>query len=108
MFARILNFEVKPEKKEDLVKALKNQIVPILKKQNGFLEILPFFPEKMREEKVCAVSLWATPSDAERYERDLYPKVHDILKPFLTTTIDVKVYHLETTVCERFVESLAA
>ncbi len=60
MFARILNFEVKPEKKEDLEKALKNQIVPILKKQNGFLEILPFFPEKMREEKVYAISLWTT------------------------------------------------
>lgn len=108
MFARILSFDVKLEKKEDLVKALKNQIVPILKKQNGFLEILPFFPEKMREEKVCTISLWATPSDAERYEREIYVRVHDILKPFLTSPIDVKNYHLETTVCERFVETLAA
>jgi heme-degrading monooxygenase HmoA len=108
MFARILNFDVKPEKKEDLVKALKHQIVPILKRQNGFLEILPFFPEKMREEKVCVVSLWTTPSDAERYERDVYSDVHDLLKPFLTTSIDVKRFHLETSVCERFVESLAA
>lgn len=107
MFARILNFEVKPEKKEDFVKALKNQIVPILKKQNGFLEILPFLPEKMRDLKVCAVSLWTTPSDAERYEREIYPKVYDILKPLLTTPIDVNNYHLETTVCERFVEALA-
>ena len=108
MFARILNFEVKPEKKEDFVKALKNQIVPILKKQNGFQEILPFFPEKMKTEKVYAISLWTTPSDAERYDRDVYPKVYDILKPFFTTPVDVKYYHLETTVCERFVEALAA
>jgi quinol monooxygenase YgiN len=108
MFARILNFEIKPEKREDLVKALKNQIVPILKKQNGFLEILPFLPEKMKDLKLCVISLWTTPSDAERYDGDVYPKVYDILKPFLTTPIDVKNYHLETTVCERFVESLAA
>ena len=108
MFARILNFEVKPEKKEDLVKALKNQILPIFKKQNGFLEVLPFLPEKIREEKVCVVSLWATPSDAERYETEAYSKIHDILKPFLTTAIEVRHYHLETTVCERFVEALAA
>ncbi len=108
MFARILNFEAKPEKREDLVRVLKNQIVPILKRQNGFLEILPFFPEKMKAEKVCAISLWATPSDAERYEREVYPKVHEILKPFLTSPVNVENYHLETTVCERFMETLAA
>jgi heme-degrading monooxygenase HmoA len=108
MFARILEFEVKLEKKEEFVKVVKNQIVPILKKQNGFLEILPFFPEKMKEEKVFTISLWATKLDAERYEREIYPKVHDILKPFVTTPIEVNYYKLETTLCEHFVEALAA
>jgi hypothetical protein len=108
MFARILEFEVKLEKKEEFVKVVKNQIVPILKKQNGFLEILPFFPEKMKEEKVFTISLWATKLDAERYEREIYPKVYDILKPFVTTPIEVNYYKLETTLCEHFVEALAA
>jgi heme-degrading monooxygenase HmoA len=108
MFARIVNFEIKPEKREDLVKVLKNQIVPILKKQNGFLEVLPFLPEKMKTEKVCVVSLWATPSDAARYEKEIYAKVHEILKPFLISPVQVENYHLETTVCERFVETFAA
>jgi heme-degrading monooxygenase HmoA len=89
MFARILDFEVKPEKKEEFVKVVKNEIVPILKKQTGFLEILPFFPEKMREDKVITISLWTTKSDAERYEREFYPKALDILKPFLTTPVNV-------------------
>ena len=108
MFARILEFEVKLEKKEEFVKVVKNQIVPILKKQNGFLEILPFFPEKMKEEKMFTISLWATKLDAERYEREIYPKVYDILKPFVTTPIEVNYYKLETTLCEHFVEALAA
>src|SRR6266566_5984490 len=68
MFARILNFEVKPEKKEEFVKVVKNEVLPILRKQTGFLEILPFFPEKMKEEKAISISLWATKQDAERYE----------------------------------------
>jgi heme-degrading monooxygenase HmoA len=108
MFARILNFEVKAEKKEDLLKVLKNQVLPILKKQNGFLEILPFLPEKIKDQKVCAISLWTTPPDAERFVREAYPKVLDILKPFLTSTVEVAHYHLETTFCDRFVEALAA
>ena len=108
MFARILDFEVKAEKKEEFVKVLKNEVLPILKKQTGFLEILPFSPEKMKEEKVITISLWTTKADAERYEREFYPKDLDILKRFLTTPVNVNYYKLETTVCEHFVEALAA
>lgn len=107
MFARILDFEVKMEKKEEFVKVMRNQVLPILKKQTGFLEILPFFPEKMKE-KVFTISLWTTKQDAERYEREFYPKIHDIVKPFLTTPVGVNYYNLEATLCEHFVESLAA
>jgi heme-degrading monooxygenase HmoA len=108
MFARILEVEVKLEKKEEFVKAIKNEVLPILKRQTGFLEVLPFFPEKMREEKVITISLWTTKADAERYEREFYPKALDILKPFLTTPVKVNYYKLETVLCEHFVEALAA
>ncbi|MGO9647382.1 hypothetical protein SBA1_1250002 [Candidatus Sulfotelmatobacter kueseliae] len=108
MFARILDFEVKMEKKEEFVKTMKNQVLPILKKQTGFMEILPFFPEKMREERVFTISLWATKQDADRYEREFYPKINDMLKPFLTSPVEVNYYKLETTLCEHFMETMAA
>ncbi|MFZ0998865.1 MAG: hypothetical protein WAO17_11740, partial [Candidatus Sulfotelmatobacter sp.] len=104
----ILDCEVKLEKKEEFVKIIKNEVLPILKKQTGFLEILPFFPEKMKEEKVITISLWTTKADAERYEREFYPKVLNIVKPFLTTPVNVSYHKLETTLCEHFVEALAA
>lgn len=106
MFARILAFDVKPERKEEFVKTFKNQVLPTLKKQIGFVEILPFFPEKATEEKVYSISLWTTKMDAERYARETYIKVYDILKPFLTTSVEVSYYNLETVLCEHFVESL--
>jgi heme-degrading monooxygenase HmoA len=108
MFARILACEVKLEKKEEFVRVMKNEVLPILKKQTGFLEILPFFPEKMKEEKVISVSLWTTKADAERYEREFYPKVLNILKPFVTSQVHVNYHTLETTLCEHFVEALTA
>lgn|SRR6202035_1563665 len=108
MFARILNLEVKLDKKEEFVKVVKNQVLPILKKQTGFLEILPFSAEKTREETVFTVSLWTTKQDAERYEREWYPKVFAIVKPFLTAPVVVNYYNLETTLCEHFVEALTA
>jgi hypothetical protein len=108
MFARILEFDVKLEKKEEFVKKVKNEILPMLRNQIGFLEILPLFPEKIREEKVLNISLWATKPDAERYEREFYPRVQEILRPYLMTPVTVKPYVVETTLCEHFVETLAA
>jgi heme-degrading monooxygenase HmoA len=108
MFARILAFEVKLEKKEEFVRVVKSEILPILKKQVGFLEVLPLFPEKTTDEKVMTISLWAARADAERYEREVYPKVYDLLKPYLATPITVKPYVVETRLCEHFVEALAA
>ncbi len=108
MFARILDCQVKPEKKEEFVKVIKNEILPILQKQVGFLEILPLFPERMKEEKAITISLWATKADAERYEKEFYPKVQEIVKPYLLAPIAVRPYTVETTLCEHFAEALAA
>lgn len=107
MFARIIEFIPKLEKKEELVKVVRNEVLPILKKQTGFLEVLPFFPE-IKNEKVITVTLWMEKRDAERYEREVFPKVEEILMPYLTTPITYKLYSLETTLCEHFVQALTA
>jgi heme-degrading monooxygenase HmoA len=107
MFARIVEFIPKLEQKEQFVKVLHNEVLPILKAQPGFLEILSFFPET-KTEKMISISLWAEKRDAERYERDGYPRVEAILKPYLTSPVCFKYYSLETTLCEHFVEALTA
>jgi hypothetical protein len=107
MFARILEFTPKMEKKEEFVRIVKTEILPILKKQPGFLEILPLFPE-IKNEKVVTISLWTEKRDFERYEREVYTRVEEILKPFLLTPITVKPYVVETVLCEQFVNALVA
>lgn len=107
MFARILDCAVKPEKTEDFVRVVKNEVLPILDKQTGFLEVLPFFPVQTKEERVITISLWATKADAERYEKEYYPKVQEIIKSYLTTPIVVRPYTVETTLCQHLVEALA-
>jgi len=107
MFARIVEFIPKAEKKEELIKVVRNEVLPILKKQPGFLEIL-FFKAEATTEKTFIVSLWAEKRDAERYEREVYPKVAEIVKPHLSTAITFKHYVVETSVCPNFMESLTA
>src|SRR5207244_10249009 len=105
MFARIVEFIPKPEKKEEFVNKVRNEVLPILKTQKGFLEILPFFPEN-KAEKVITITLWMEKWDVEKYEREVYPKVEEILKPYLVTPVTFRHYNVETTLCERFVETL--
>jgi hypothetical protein len=61
MFARIVEFIPKLEKKEEFVKVIRNAVLPIRNEQTGFMELLPFFPE-IKNEKVIAV----TPVDRKR------------------------------------------
>jgi hypothetical protein len=107
MFARILEFVPKLEKKEEFIKVMQNEVLPILKKQNGFLEVLPFFPEN-KTEKALTISLWTEKQYAEVYERQWFPKVEMILKPYLTTPITFKYYTVETRLCEHFEKALVA
>ncbi len=105
MFARVVEFVPKLEKKEEFVKVIRNQVLPILKKQTGFMELLPFFAE-IKNEKAIAVTLWTEKGNAERYGREVFPKVEEILKPYLTTPITYKLYNVETTLCEHLVPAL--
>ena len=61
MFARMLEFIPKMEKKEEFIKVVKSEILPILKKQTGFLEILLFFPETMTDK----VLFFRSPTDSK-------------------------------------------
>lgn len=107
MFARIVEFTPKFEKKEEFIKTAKNEILPILKKQPGFLEVLPFIPE-ITNQKVVTITLWMEKKDLERYEKEIFPKVEAIMKPYLSTPITWKMYTLETKLCDHFVNALTA
>jgi len=107
MFARIVEFTPRPEAKEEIVNILRKDVLPILKKQQGFTEFLPLIPEN-KTEKWVSVTLWAEKRDAERYEREVYPKVEGILKPYLLSTVVHTHFNLEATFCKHFVEALTA
>jgi hypothetical protein len=53
MFARIVELTPKPEMKEEIVNVLRREALPILKKQQGFIEFLPFVPETKTEKWIA-------------------------------------------------------
>ena len=77
MFGRIVEFTPKPEMKEEIVNVLRKEVLPVLKKQQGFMEFLPFVPET-KTEKWVTVTLWAEKRD----ESTGSPKVDRIPNSF--------------------------
>jgi hypothetical protein len=71
------------------------------------LEILPFVPET-EDEKILVVTLWAEERDADRYVHEVFPKVSDIVRPYLLSPITARQYKFETSMCPRFMEALTA
>jgi hypothetical protein len=104
MFARVLEFVPKIDKRRELIQDVKNEILPILQKQNGFLDALPLF--QFNADKAIAVSLWKEKRFAQAYEREWFPKIQEMVKPYLATPITVTNCVVETELCERLAEAL--
>jgi heme-degrading monooxygenase HmoA len=105
MFARIVEIAYKLEKKDELIKMVRQEILPILKKQPGFLELLPFVPE-VATEPMFAITLWADKRDVERYVTEAFPSVEHLLKPWVSIPVTVRTYTVETSVCKHLVDAL--
>jgi heme-degrading monooxygenase HmoA len=107
MFARILEIAPRPDKKEELINALNQEIVPILKQQSGFLETLAFVPEN-KTDRIVSITFWTEKRFAEKYAKEAYPRVEQIMKSFLAVPITVKTYTVESILSKHFVDILAA
>jgi len=106
MFARILEMTPKPDKRDDIANVVKAEVLPILKMQAGFLEILPLIPE-LPNDRYLVISLWAERRYVEKYERETFLKIQDLMRPYLVVPIVARPYTVETSLCEHFVHALA-
>lgn len=90
MFARHLNFQLKPNVANEIPVVFEKEILPLLRKQNGFLDELLFVTPEKKE--VVAISLWNTKEYAEAYRREVYPQIEKIVGRFTEGIPTVKNY----------------
>lgn len=107
MFARFLEMSIKPEKKPDLMKVLKEGVLPMIKKCKGFFEMIPLEAEA-EPTKFYLMSLWHEKRDAEQFQREHFPKIQAMYEPFLTAPIIVKLCRVdETLTTKKFLATAA-
>lgn len=90
MYARNVRFEIQPGKVKDFNTTFNNDILPILKKQDGFRDEMLL----VRETKGMGISLWNTREQIEKYQTTVYPEISKKLTPFLTGQPTIEVFEL--------------
>ena len=107
MFARFLEMTIKPGKKPELIKAIKDEIIPTLKSYKGFSDVIHLEVET-DPSKFFAVSIWHDRMDLEKYTKEDFPKIKAILDPFLTAPIVVRHCTVSEAISMKFVTAFAA
>jgi hypothetical protein len=82
MFARTLSVQLQPNKFAEFTKTVETNILPLLRKQQGFKEELVLAtPDSV---DVLAISLWDTEKNATTYDGGTYK---DVLKTLESMTV---------------------
>jgi len=107
MFARKVSMHLKVNGGAEFKKKVENEVIPLLRKQAGFLDEITFLYPSGKE--VHAFSLWETAENAEAYNRSTYPEVTKILAPMVEGTPRVQTYEvLNSTIQRPVVATVAA
>lgn len=89
-FARTVHFQIKDGKKDEFNKVFTDDVLPILRKQDGFREELTL----LNPERCLGISLWNDRSSAQRYQDSTYPKVLNRLDPLIKDKPRVETYEV--------------
>ena len=87
-FARNVHFQIKKGKETEFTTLFEKEVVPLLRKQNGFQEEVTLLNPKGAE----FISLWDNQKSAESYETVTYPQVLAKLNVFLEGTPRIETY----------------
>ena len=70
-FARNVSFQIKTGKEKEFTTLFEKEVVPMLRKQSGFLEEVTLVNPK----NAVGISLWDNRQSAEAYQTAMYPQV---------------------------------
>lgn len=95
MFARRVAMHLKPNSVPEFTQKLEQEIIPMLRKQEGFQDEISFVATDGKE--AFGISLWDGTKNAEAYNRGTYPEVTKILSRFVEGTPRVETFEVSNS-----------
>jgi heme-degrading monooxygenase HmoA len=107
MFTRIVELTTKPGKNKQLSDTINDKVLPILKKQKGFVDETVLVSDK-EDNRVLSLSFWNTKEDAEQYHRAEYKKVHEMVRQLLDAEPMIRTFDVHTSTIHKIAAGKAA
>jgi len=92
VYARNVTLNLKANSAPEFTRMLETDVLPVLRKQNGFKDEITFVAENGKE--ALAISLWENKENAEAYSRDTYPALLRSLAKIVEGTPQVEAYEV--------------
>lgn len=107
MFTRVVEITSKSGKADELANMIHEKVVPILRKQAGFVDETVLTSET-EPNRILALSFWNTREDAERYHREQYPKISEMLLPLAESAPVIRTFNVHSSTTHKIAASRAA
>jgi hypothetical protein len=95
MYARRVSLQLKPNSTAEFTRRLEKQVIPMLRKQNGFKDEITFVVPAGTE--AFGVSLWDNKENADAYNRGPYAEVTKIMANLVEGTPRVDTYEVSNS-----------
>jgi len=99
MFARTVRLQLKPNSGAEFTRIVEKELIPLLRKQQGFKDEITFIPSGGSE--AVAISLWEKKENAETYETATYPEVLKMVAKVVEGTPRVNTSEVYNSTCHR-------
>jgi hypothetical protein len=106
MFARRVYMHLKPNSVAQFTEKLERDVIPTLRKQQGFQDEITFVDQSGTE--AFAISLWDRAESAEAYNRGSYAKVAKLLETVVEGPPQVETYNVANSTFHKIAAAIAA
>jgi len=106
MFTRHVVVQLKPKTSPEFTRLIEKEVIPMLRKQKGFLDEVTFISPDLTE--AVGNSFWETKADAEAYSRTAYPEVMKSLETVINGTPTVGTANVSNSTFHKIAAAHAA
>jgi heme-degrading monooxygenase HmoA len=107
MFTRTVEVTLKSGKARELANIINDKVLPILKKQKGFVDETVLVSDT-EDNRVQSLSFWNSKEDAERYQREQYPAIHEMVRHLLEAEPVIRTFNVDSSTTHRIAAGKAA
>ncbi len=107
MYTRVVELTTKSGTARELTTLINDKVLPILKKQAGFVDETLLVSDT-EPNRILALSFWNSKEDAERYQQEQYPAIHEMVRHLLEAEPVIRAFNVDSSTTHRIVVGKAA